>query len=1206
MIRVGGSIRFLRLVLVSLGTSLWGCAPQLPEPEIDIVEPVWGYNGEVTPISVRGESFYPSVTVNGGVDNGGRVDAQYQVELVGVNDSRVLTGVTLVDYQNVDALVPEGMAPGLYDLVLTSPQGSGARLEQAFTVTDTRADNLRIDIDGVVHQVNDSVAVELSLRDPDGALVEQDFAVELRLDSEFSASGVVFEDSGLEGSELLEEGVGIRGNLGLDGRSVVVLTSTIPDELELVLSALDSSSIVRSERADLVFEAGEMESVEMLLPTSDFTATAGESFDVVLRVVDAFGNLVEDESARVVLFEDCGGFIDEVTVVGSLTVSLSVTQATNMQCPRNRIRAMSSLEGVSDSFEVLPGPVDHFFGERIDGDSRFVAGEVGPYRIVGQDLFDNEVDLEGVSLVFNDTVGSLSEVQCAYGGFGPYQLCEMIFQGAVEQTQLAVSALGIDNVLGDYQVVANEPAQLLVGSLGSPLVAGALFEMEVTLTDAWGNPVDVDGNQTPFTVSDGGFNTLACTWLGSQVLGEHVLSCTETTASEHIQFSVMVDGLSLEGSSDIVSVVNGALDSVVMIASDQTLIAGESFDLELVGVDAYGNPYTVQTNPNLSLEDSAGGLSTNQAQLSGTGNVALVGIALTKVGDPVVLAVSQAGKLLGELSFQVENAGIDHLNVEPLRSWAWVGQARDVRVSAVDVYDNPVSDFSETLQVSSSQGAFLTGSFSGFSQGVLTAQITWDSAALGDSVVAVSASASGTSALMDALWDDCVAPATAGFEFVATGTDEEVGCLNQGAFSSQVDASTTVPGDAAIATYHVYDGISLSTRSVSTSVAVDVEGPGAYVVELVVADSAACGTYADGVLWAGENDGSVVGPVSVSSSDSNLTAGSGSQGTATISVSAEDCAGDVASNQPLYARVGLGTADPSGTDLSATGEGMVLTLSSTGEGSFEFSVASEEYAGEAVIAVGHISGAAYGEVVIDVEGDNAQPRVAWMDPEGTTTELVDTVEIAFTEGLDSATVSASTVSFTDGAGAAIGATFSLSEDGTRILAELDSVVDTSLDSVFVEIAPDVRDNAGNFLDGDWSSLLGGTSFFGVFGAVVNDGFELVSCGQDVEHFIPDGDDSATLGEADEIGLEVESNVRGDRWLLEVFDADGERIRTEIELANSATHTLLWDGRGDDGILSATGAYELSGAILDSQGNASSACTGTVSLGQAYEKPERVE
>jgi hypothetical protein len=1186
--------------------ALGACAPDLPQHVVDSVVPVWAYNGEVTPIGIRGEAFFPVLAVDGGLDNGGRIDAQFQVKLVGADSTFSLNGVSLVDYEKIEALVPQGLEPGLFDVLVVAPNGLESKLEQAFTITDTRADRLEIQIDGVVHPVNGSVAVNLSLRDPDGLVVEQDLEIELVLDSVNDASGVIIQDWGLEEGVLLDDAVGVRGRLGLDGQSVVVLTSTLPDELELTLRAADSQSIVREDNADLVFEAGEMDRVEILLPTESYTATAGESFDIELRVVDVFGNLVEDESARVLLFEECGGFLDEVTVVGSLIQPIFVRQATGSECPRNRIQAVSGLPGLSNSFSVLAGPLTQFHGTQATGANHFIAGEPTVFQVTGQDDFLNPVDLDGASLTFVDSMGSLASANCTLSSPGSYRACELVFEASVESTVLSVTALDVAADVGDFEILPNSPSQLFVGAIGTTLVAGTLFELEVSIADAWGNPVNVNGNQTPFTVSDGGFGSLECNWLGSQVHGVHVLSCSETTASEHMQFTVEIAALGLQGISDIVTVVNGALSTVSLNASNQNLVAGESFDLEIEAFDAFGNPYSVQSNANLILSDSASGLSVNQAQLGSSGTVIVNNLALEKVGDPVVLNVAQGGLALGSLSFQVTHANVDHLTIEPDRGWAWVGTPRNVSVLAVDVYENPVLSFQENVQISSLSNSFLSFTMGSFQAGQASSLVTWDSASLGDQISASSNSVNGVSDPVDAVLSDCASPPIAEILFTASGKDELVMCLTGTSVNLGLDFSGSTAGAEALSFYHLFDGQNRNERGTFTTGSLNVKEVGVWVPELMVVDAGACGSLVDAVLWTGENDGSVTGPVTITASHSSLVSGSSTQGTSTLTVSAEDCAGDVASGESLVARVNLGELDPAGTVFTDTGFGRAMILNNTGGGNFDLSVAGSSFPGEAVVAVGNINGSAYGEVAISVSGDDAQPTVAWVDPSGSTAEQLNRVEIQFSETMESSTLSANNVALEDANGSPIGFSLSLEEGNTRLVLQLDSLLDASTESVVLSLTADIRDSAGNFLDGDLSGSLAGTDFVSFFGNVQDDGLVLQACTLQDTEFVPDGDPSVVAGQSDEAEITLTSSVRGDMWLLEVFGPNGDRVRTHRESTASVSTSLFWDGRGDAGLLLDPEAYLLSASVEDAQGNVAAACQASVLLNQSYNMPERQE
>jgi hypothetical protein len=1185
---------------------LGGCAPELPPPVVESVVPVWAYNAEVTPIRIQGEAFFPSLAIDGGLDNGGRVDAQYQVKLVGVDASFSLSGVSLVDYQNIEAIVPTGLETGLFDVLVIAPSGTESRLEQAFTITDTRADRLEMEINGVVHPVNNSVAINLSLRDPDGEIVEQDLEVELRLESVHNASGVVIQDWGLEDGVELEGAVGVRGHLGLDGQSVVVLTSTLPDELELTLRAWDSQSIVREDQADLVFEAGEMDRVEILLPSTSYTATAGETFEIELRVVDALGNLVKDESARVLLFEECGGFLEEVQVVGSLIRSVSVQKATGSECPRNRIQAVSGLLGLSRGFSVLPGPLTQFLGAQTTGNNQFIAGEPTAFHVTGQDAFFNPIDLDGVPLVFEDTLASLASANCTLSNPETYRNCELVFEAAVQATDLTLTALEVEAELGSFEVLPNDPSQLLVGAIGSTLVAGTLFELEVSIADAWGNPVHINGNQTPFEVTDGGFETLACNWLGSQVEGVHILSCSETTAAEHMQFTVRVDVLGLQGVSDIVTVVNGTLASVSLTATQLNVIAGELFGLQIEAFDAFSNPYFTQSNPNLILSDSAGGLTHNQAQLGSSGTVLVNNLALETVGAPVVLSVAQGGLALGDLSFDVTHGSVDHLSIEPERTWAWVGEPRRVLVSAKDAYGNPVLTFQEPVQLSSTTHAFLNTNIGSFEQGVASASVSWDTAQLADQISGTSTSANGLSDVVDAVSDDCTSPPTSDFQFTSSGNDELVMCLTGSSVNLGADFSGSSAGAEALAFYHLFDGQGGNERTAVSTAGLQVSAVGVWVPELMVVDSGACGALVDAVVWVGENDGSVTGPVSVSASQSTIISGSSSQGTTTLTFNAEDCAGDVASGSVLYARVNLGELDPNGSALSDTGVGQALVLDSAGGGSLDLSVASSSHSGQAVVAVGNVNGSAYAEVAITVAGDNAQPTVAWVDPMGTTSEQLDAIEIQFTESMESSTLTTSNVSVTDTNGDELGFSFSSEAGNSRWVLQLDSTLDAANESVLVSLKADIRDSSGNFLDGDLSGNLSGSDFESAFGDVSDDGLTLQLCALVDTQFVPDGDHSAVPGQSHQAELSLTSSARGDFWVLDVFDANGDRIRTHREATTGVSTGLAWDGRGDEGVVAPFGVYLLNASVEDAQGNRAAACQTSVALYQAYNKADRQE
>jgi len=484
--------------------------------------------------------------------------------------------------------------------------------------------------------------------------------------------------------------------------------------------------------------------------------------------------------------------------------------------------------------------------------------------------------------------------------------------------------------------------------------------------------------------------------------------------------------------------------------------------------------------------------------------------------------------------------------------------------------------------------------------------VNWESASLGDSIGATGTSVNGASDPVDAVWADCASPPNAEIQFTASGNDELVMCLTGTSVSLGLDFSGSAAGAEALAFYHLFDGQNGNERSVHSTASLSVGEVGVWIPELMVVDSGACGALVDAVLWAGENDGSVAGPVSISTSHSSLVSGSSTQGTATLTVSAEDCAGDVASGESLVARVNLGTLDPTASVLTDTGFGQAMILDSTGGGQFDLSVAGSSFAGEAVVAVGNVNGSAYGEVVLSVSGDNAQPTVAWVDPSGTTAEQLNVVAVQFSEAMEISTLNANNVALVDANGSAIDFSLSLEAGNSRLVFQLDSLLDAATETVVLSLSADTRDSAGNFLDGDLSGNLGGSEFLSTFGNVQDDGLVLQSCTFQDAEFVPDGDASAIVGQADEAEIALTSSARGEMWLLEVFDSNGDRVRTHRESTTGVSTSLFWDGRGDAGLLLDPETYLLSASVEDPQGNIAAACQATVQLNQSYTQPERQE
>jgi hypothetical protein len=240
-----------------------------------------------------------------------------------------------------------------------------------------------------------------------------------------------------------------------------------------------------------------------------------------------------------------------------------------------------------------------------------------------------------------------------------------------------------------------------------------------------------------------------------------------------------------------------------------------------------------------------------------------------------------------------------------------------------------------------------------------------------------------------------------------------------------------------------------------------------------------------------------------------------------------------------------------------------------------------------------------------VEGDNAQPRVAWMDPAGRTAALWEEIFVSFTDMMDPVSLLGS-VSLQDSQGADIGFVQSLVDGGSTLRLALGNQADGAVEAYTLSISGAARDASGNFLDGDWTGQAVGSDFVGRFGDVVDQGIAVSSCVWSSSSFRPDGDDSSTVSEQlDSVSVEATSSALGEYWKTTVHRGV-ELVRTELSIPLSTTETVSWDGRGDDGMVLPAGLYRVTVSVMDGQGNEDAGCEQVVELEQAYGAPEYLE
>lgn len=1207
-------------LVLAAGICASGCGPELAAPRPEAIDPDWGWSGEDTEIAVTGQGFWPRVEA---VDRDElSLDRQYRVFLE-TDPETELRSVEVLDYQQLVATVPEGLDPGVYDLRVEAPSGRTGTLSAAFEVRDTRADRLSVttDDEDLSWEVLEFAVLELAVLDREGARVAEDLPVEISIDEELAGT-VLFQTDTLEDQEILDGGTRVRGSLGRDGRATVALTSTLPvDELLVRFAAAQADAGVTGTGAYLAFTAGAPVGLELSLPerVAPHQVTAGEDFDLDLRVVDAYDNTVEDASAELALLEGCAGgtFFETVSFVGATTVRVELTQATgDVACEQNAIVALgvvgaTSVSGQSPDIEVL------------SGDARALSVEAWPDSVVAGDedlyLLVDAVDAWGNR--DRSRAGSLSVRMVVDGG--PPQTpaevaCEPLIDGratcrvrletAGDEVVLTVATVEPEPILGSaapVTVEAGVPVSLAVSLDLDTTEAGATFPLSLRAVDELDNGVslDVEGIDAP-TFEDSGTGDVDCVAAGEgSERGEYRFDCVATVALAAQTLDVALPSWSLAASTDPFRVVNGPLAQVSVDLGATSVVAGEDLPVSLVGRDAWGNPFVVQDDPDVDLIDLTGTLEPSSLTLDAAGR-ANTAVRITTARDDDQLRIYQSDALLGSsTAFDVVAGAPAAVELSADTGWVWwgTGDTLDVQATVVDAHGNPADSFSGTLVVRHSVDGdvvYTSASWTASGASHLLSEEPLEPSL--DYEIELSAGGLTGSIVVQALDPDCSDGPTAALGIA--GSAEPRLCLRERTGSTStvsVSAAGSSAGSAALHTFHFDDGEGEWTTSSAASWTTFWSDAGAHVLSVVVADADACGDIASATAWVGPSDGSATGPIDLVPDATGL----GSDADLWVAVTAVDCAGDPAGGE-LLARVDAGALTSATVD--ATGAGLSFKLDALGEAELAWTAGSALPGGSGTLVVGKSDGSAYGAAQVELDDDALPPRVIEQVPAGTLDDAVSTIQLQFSEPLLDRSVRATAFSLVDDLGDPVvleDADLSLSDDGTTVT--LSSPVPLGTDHAWTlgigTGGATVRDLAGNRLDGAGTGS--GSAYSRTFGGVADAAPDTTigACARTPATFRPDGDDGAGL-EADQVRVTAVADAAAAWWRLDLIDAAGHTVRTTWTATSGSGATLYWDGRGDDGLIAASGAYTVQLTPADSAWNTGLSCQTTITLDQHVEAP----
>ncbi len=1175
----------LRAAITLTAIGLAGaCRPaSLPDPFIDGVEPNFAWNGADETVSILGANFYPRIEVDAPrsvVD----IDASFEAWLVGPDGAQVRTpfsGVTAVDEGELQATVGDGLVPGLYGVEVRGPTGRIGARDEVFTITDSIAAQLILTSDGADVSVTESVVLDLSLVDLAQEVVAQPFDVSLLVSGDGSVPQPTWGFGTLRNATLGPDGDVLFGTL-VNGRATVELTVAEPETVTISLLAVGESNVV-GDSIVTTFEPGSDLRLQIDLPEGYLGTTgaplpqflAGETFQITATLVDQFGNTV-DTATNVNMQTSCSGWVGtEIEIRGPTLIGVTPVFATGSVCLSDQVGVanMVGLEGLSSPYEVLPGAVDHF---RVTAEPPLSeAGGIINVLIDPEDAFGNRTAWSGV-LTLSGSLGGFQDASCQV--FGVVQTC--VATVTVAGPAQFITADGNDGIMGTSNlfavVAAIDPADIEVEALGTP-AAGEPSVVQVVAYDPYGNPIEASAlGSAAYTFTDelgevscthDGFASTVSLWL-----------CTFETARGAAVLTAEAVATGAAGDSTPFQVVNGAL-AVVEFSGEQALVAGELLTLTLDGVDAYGNPYVVQSDPFVDLTDDTHTWTEATAMLGASGSATVMG-TLTEAGTTSVRAL-QAGTEIGVSdAIEVTAGSTSGLAVSMDLPWAWIDAPAHVTVEAVDAFGNRTAYGGTATLVSRNTGSSSVDVT--LVNGVGFETYTWTSVQLNDYLDAASSDPFFGSSGELAVVEDCgLSNPIAALDF--GGLDEALACVDPNSGTAEItgDMSGSIPAGPALARYALAADSGPRGLEQTDLVTIDLLSEGQHALVGLVADINACADEVEAMAWVGPDDGTPTGSILLSSSVPNLSVFD----LETIDITGVvDCSRDPASFQVLRLRTTRGGL----VGLTPSGEGLEVLLDVNGDGSVSLETLGGLEDGAAEVHAWSSGRTAGGFLSLPIIGDNVRPTVVAQSPTGLDLGSTPIVTLEFSEPLLEGTVVPTNFDVA-GPGAAVVDTAALQPSGTTVDLTLTGTADGSLGAWSVVASSTVRDQAGNFLSGDWSGAA--TDYVGAFGDVGGtvDALTCPTLTPSSATLRPDGDDGSD-SESDMASIEVESAQAPAWWVLQVFDTSGVQVLQRYEVPAGANDTLEWDGRDRAGGVVDNGVWEVTVHPEDGLGNVGVGCS----------------
>jgi len=445
-------------------------------------------------------------------------------------------------------------------------------------------------------------------------------------------------------------------------------------------------------------------------------ATAGQNFPVTITAQDGYNNIITTFTNQASLTDKTGTIDPTITgsfVGGQWSGNITFTKSyTNNQVTVT----YDNKSGNSAVFNVLPGGLDHFTFNMIS--SPQTAGASFSITSTAQDQYDNTVTSFSDQVLLTDNSGSLNKTSNNFTS-GVLTQNVTITQS---QTDNFITAnhvgSGKSGTSNFFNVNSANLYKFYIDPISSPQTAGEWFSITVTAQDQYDNTVtsfsktvdlsDLSSSITP--IQSGNFSSGQ--WTGSVKIGS-------LYNNDYITATDQSSGKS--GQSNTFDVVAGSLDHfTISNVSSQT--AGLPFSITITAKDKEGN--TISSFPGyVTISDLTGTIQPTSSGIFSNGvRTETVTIIGAKQNNQII--VTGSGKEGMSNYFNVNPNSLDHFTFSNISSPQTAGQGFSISIEARDQYENKVTNFNNSVNLSDKTGTLTPTSSGNFASGSKSVNVT--------------------------------------------------------------------------------------------------------------------------------------------------------------------------------------------------------------------------------------------------------------------------------------------------------------------------------------------------------------------------------------------------------------------------------------------------------------------------------------------------